>query len=341
MVVVVILVVALIVVVVCGLAAWALRRRGGDDVHSVDGYRSTLHTLEELGKPLPSARARRGGSDQGNPDPTTAGSSVPSSDPLPASHAFRPGSTVRIQREHEPIEDASGDVSAAGLIAGSNPSPDRAGAAPAPLVFSDGSLSQPETIASRSSRHGDRAMSAMNHRPRHWGAPVAAVIVVLLLVGALLVLGSHHHAPRHADGASTSTSLSHTKENSGAHHGGTKHTSTTVTSPPTTVPAQFTPSPGATANDATYVAPAGNVSLVVSVASGACWVEVHDVATGHTLLAMTIESGAQQTITTTGATTILLGAPSEVTVTLNGKPVVLPTGAQSPLTLTFQPDATA
>ncbi len=48
MVAVVILVVALIVVVVCGLAAWAVHRRGSDDVHSVDGYRSTLHTLEEI-----------------------------------------------------------------------------------------------------------------------------------------------------------------------------------------------------------------------------------------------------------------------------------------------------
>ncbi len=184
-------------------------------------------------------------------------------------------------------------------------------------------------------------MSAMNHRPRHWGAPVAAVVVVLVLVGALLVIGSHHHAPRHAGAASTSTSPSHTNVSSGTHQGGTNHTSTTVTSPPTTVPAQFTPAPGATANDATYVAPAANVALVVSVASGACWVDAHDVATGQTLLATTIESGGQQTISTTGATTILLGAPTEVTITLNGKPVVLPAGAQSPLTLTFQPKATA
>src|SRR5271165_7117566 len=43
------------VVVLAVVAIWGLRRRGGDDVHSVEGYRHTLDTLQGIRSKTPTS----------------------------------------------------------------------------------------------------------------------------------------------------------------------------------------------------------------------------------------------------------------------------------------------
>jgi hypothetical protein len=46
-------------------------------------------------------------------------------------------------------------------------------------------------------------------------------------------------------------------------------------------------------------------------------------------------SGQSQSVPATGSLILRLGAPEDVSVTLNGSPVVLPTGYQSPFDMRF------
>jgi len=51
----VIVVVIVVVLVVAAGVAWLVRRNGGDDTHSVDGYRNTLDTLQGIRSRTPSS----------------------------------------------------------------------------------------------------------------------------------------------------------------------------------------------------------------------------------------------------------------------------------------------
>jgi hypothetical protein len=53
----------------------------------------------------------------------------------------------------------------------------------------------------------------------------------------------------------------------------------------------------------------------------------------------TLYAGQSHTITASGPLTVLAGAPSAFTATVNGTPVSLPAGYQAPFTLTFQTPA--
>jgi hypothetical protein len=57
--------------------------------------------------------------------------------------------------------------------------------------------------------------------------------------------------------------------------------------------------------------------------------------TGKVLWTGTMEAGESQQIPATGSLLVRLGA-NDVTVSLNGEPVTLPAGHQSPFDLTFQ-----
>jgi len=54
-----------------------------------------------------------------------------------------------------------------------------------------------------------------------------------------------------------------------------------------------------------------------------------------------LAAGQQQTIPATGLVSVEIGAPSSFTATVNGSPVTLPSGYQTPLTLHFTPPASA
>src|SRR5580704_13662203 len=101
----VVIVIVVVLALVVGVA-WLVRRRGGDEAHSVEGYRSTLETLGGM-------RAQSG--------------------------------SVRVLGKSEETGDPSRP-----------PTRDR------DLVFED----PPPPIPALGQRGQDRAMSAMNHRPR-------------------------------------------------------------------------------------------------------------------------------------------------------------------------------
>jgi hypothetical protein len=79
----------------------------------------------------------------------------------------------------------------------------------------------------------------------------------------------------------------------------------------------------------------------VNATSGDCWVQVQTTANGTTLYAQTVPAGQVANVPVSGASTLELGSPSSVSVTLDDEPVVLPNGFQSPLELTFQPAGSA
>lgn len=169
----------------------------------------------------------------------------------------------------------------------------------------------------------DRAIGFMNHRPRRLLAPGLAVVAVLGLVVVLLVFGSHRATPRHHAAATTSRTT-------------TPHPSTTTTAPPPAVSAPQVTSP----SDATYAVASSHFTLVVSATSSECWISVTG-PTGASVFSGVLAAGQQQTIPATGLVSVEIGAPSSFTATVNGSPVTLPSGYQTPLTLHFTPPASA
>ena len=171
----------------------------------------------------------------------------------------------------------------------------------------------------------DPAIGSMNHRPRRLLAPGLAVLAVLVLVVILLVFGSHRAAPRRHTAATTSRTT-------------TPHATTTTT---TTAPSPAVSAPQVTsASDATYAVASSNFTLVLSATSSECWISVTG-PTGASVFSGVLASGQQQTIPATGLVSVEIGAPSSFTATVNGAPVTLPSGYQTPLTLHFTPPASA
>ena len=71
-------------------------------------------------------------------------------------------------------------------------------------------------------------------------------------------------------------------------------------------------------------------------ASGPCWVMATDAAKGTVVWTGTLSAGGQHAIPATAALTVQLGS-SNVAVTLDGKPVQLPSGYRIPFNMTFRP----
>ncbi len=70
-------------------------------------------------------------------------------------------------------------------------------------------------------------------------------------------------------------------------------------------------------------------------ATGLCWVDATAASTGNVVWTGTLQTGQSQSIPATGSLIVRLGAANDVTVTMNGEPVVLPSGFQSPFNMSF------
>src|ERR1700722_7772269 len=231
---VVVVVIVVVLALVAGVA-WLVRRRGGDETHSVEGYRSTLDTLGGM-------RART--------------------------------STVRVLGQSEDASD-----------------PPRPPARS--LVFEDPTPTP--TPPSLGRRGQDRAMSAMNHRPRRLGAPilVAAVVIALLVVVVVIGARAQHH---HPNATGTTTTAVHGKTTTTGHSGTTTTTAPKATT--TTVPTSFVATTS-TPTSATYVPPAPSYTLTLTATTGACWVTVKS-STGSTVFSQTLASGQTQSVPLAG-----------------------------------------
>ncbi len=335
--------VAVVFLVVLGLVVIRYRRQA-DDVHSVDGYRHTLETLQGIRSQRPSGfrvmdqpPGDQPPGDQplvGQPlDGPLHGESLAGRRPDPSAHPLPelpewpelPGHRVRM----EPSEAAR--------TAG--PRRPLASSRSGPIVFEDASLGG--TAVPHGERRGSqtqsRAITAMNHRPRRLAGPVLAGLAVIVLVAVLFLLGSrviHHHHTTSATRTTTAQGAAGSHRSPGAHHPATSPT-TTPTVPPTFAPAN------ATATTATYSPPSATYTLNLNASRGPCWVLVQSVSSGQTLFTGTIPQGSQQAVPGTGAVTLEIGAPTALDVTLGSTPVTLPSGYQTPFTMTFQPPAGA
>jgi hypothetical protein len=297
--------VILVVVAVAVLAATAFtRRRSHDDVHSVDGYHRQLHTLEHISvHPL---QADRDGATSSKP-------AIPES-------AVRLAGSPNVR-----VTDAP-PVSVPPVAPPAVPDPstpvafDDATPAPAPAPPSYGSIGR-----------RDRAMSAMNRRPRRLAAPAIAVAAVTLLIAVLLIAGSHPNTPNRSAGSTTAQKHTrHPTTPKRAHH------TTTTTAPP------IVSLPSATSlHSATYKVASSSFTLVLGASSGACWVDAVDVSSNTTLFEAVLSPGEQHTVTATGPVSIELGAPGAFSGTVDGAPVVLPYGYQTPFTMQLVPITTS
>jgi hypothetical protein len=170
-------------------------------------------------------------------------------------------------------------------------------------------------------RRTQRSLHVMNRAPRRIGGVVAVAALVLAAVGALVYVGvrSDHRKP----GTSVTTTT------------GGNHHATTTTTTSTTLPARYTPV-SSTTGSATYAPVTASYTLLVGATTGDCWVSVTE-ANGTTVLSQTLTPGTSRTFSMSGKTTIVIGAPSVVKVTIDDVPAVLPPGAQAPYTMVLAP----
>ncbi len=301
-------IVAAVVVAVIGVALLT-RRVAHDDVHSVEGYHRSLHTLETINA-HPTISVGDAISDQG------ARSAYPES-------AVRVASPSAVRATGPP-----------GSMAPVPPVPipplaDR----DTPMTFDDEAHPHPQPPPPPAP-HRDKAMISINHRPRRLAGPATAVAVVLVLIVVLLLTGSHSVPP----------SRTHSTDKSSGHNSSTaatppekKATTTTSTLPPPTVSSPQ----AATAQSATYDVAASTYTVTFTTTSGACWVDATSTATGATLFSGTLAAGMQHSFSATGPVTVIVGAPTVLKATVDGEAVVLPAGFQTPFTISFVTAAAA
>jgi hypothetical protein len=289
-------------VVVIALTVTLLTRRvAHDDVHSVEGYHRSLHTLEII-----------------KAHPALPGEVVESS---PAVKPAYPESAVRLagtssvgvsSRPPSPVP----------------PVPLPSGVAPdVPLTFEEaGPPSVP--IAPPGSGRRDKAMVSINHRPRRLAAPAMALAAVSALIVVLLVTGSHSVAPPHHH----KTGSPKGRSNSSPPEPPPKHP---ATSAPTTQPPAVSSPQQSTTRNATYDVPSSDFTLELAATSGACWVDVTNSTSGTTYFEGVLQPGQQHAFDTGSPLTVVIGAPTVFGASVNGTAVVLPPGFQTPFTMNF------
>jgi Domain of unknown function (DUF4115) len=309
----------LLVVVAVAVLAGVLftRRRSHDDVHSVEGYHRQIHTLETMsGHPA-----------HPDGDPGSAGAPRPE---YPESAVRLAGtSTVRVTGGSPPPVPPvpPPPVAAAGEpLAFDEDEEVPPSALPAPAV-----PKAPSELASRrQAGRRDRAMTAMNRRPRRLAAPAVAVGGVVVLIVVLLVVGAHTVVPASHRGSDKTSGHTTTSIQSHRSHRQRKRRQTTTT---TTAAPTVSQALSGSAGSATYDVSRGTFALDISATSGECWVEVTSTTSGATLFSGVLDPGSQHTVNATGPLTVLVGAPSAFAASVDGSVVTLPQGAQSPFTM--------
>lgn len=163
----------------------------------------------------------------------------------------------------------------------------------------------------------DRSLLVMDRPARHLALPLAALVLVLAAGGASAYLIERSHHVKHPPKESTS-SHSHARAPTA-----------------TTLPPRYS-ALSSTSSSATYAPATATYSLSVGATTSDCWMSVMS-ASGTTVLAQTFAAGASTSLSLTGHSTIVIGAPGAAELSIGGVPVVLPTGAGGPFTVTLSP----
>jgi len=294
-----------IIVIIVGLLL--LRRRGRDEIHSIDNYRHALDTLQEM-------RGPTGTSIRILSDDEVRELRKPT--PMPV---IRSDATTTVPPRIPPPAESTD-----GMVFDELASPGPPGTPGAPLGQGGG---EPEDIDHHRGLHHHEdphwAIGRMdNRRPvqnREIKAALGALVVLVVLVIAGIAIGRSDKGNHHQ--ATTTT----------------HHVTTTTKAPATTTtlaPSAFAPEPGATASAATYQVPGASYTVTVTPTSGACWTIATD-GSNSQIFAGTIAAGSPQQIKGASGMSISLGAPAGVSVKVNGIPVTFPTSYAAPLVLTF------
>ena len=290
------------VILAGAVIGWLFGRRRADLRAPVQHYRHVLDTLSQLPQKEPGANS--------------ATLNAPGETRLSTPEVSNP--EVSTRSDGRRVIARSGDVPARKL--------------PVFADAEDGRLEDPVFLpAPKPVRRAQRGLRRPSHDERRASAPRRIGVAVLsgVLVGGLLAgglyLGRRELTGTKA-GRNTTTALPNTSG-----------TDTTTPLPTTTVPV---PSTVATnPSEATYAAPTGSYTVVVTITADDCWVQVTDGAGGAVQWSGTLTSGQQQSFPANGPLDVELGAASEASVALNGQVISFPSGFQSPLTLSFVPAA--
>jgi RodZ C-terminal domain len=298
-------------------AAW---RRDADERHSMRDYHQALETLRHVSDRT--SDRRPGPSPERIPDPIPE--RRPKGHRQRSQERSRRRSPDRSRRRTSSAPTPSyvavrgprsrpDDAERRARLAFEEHGPEASPAVPSPAV---------SEIASRRGVYSKPAQAEGTAPRQNRTLFVAASVVVVaaVIASALLVAGprSSHKPPRSAAAASHSATAS-----------GRRAASSTTTAPPQLQPAT------STSATAAYAAPASAYMVQLS-ASGPCWVLASETATGQVLWMGLLDPGQTKQIPATGSLFLRLGAAYDVTVSLDGEPVILPAGHQSPFDVTFQ-----
>jgi len=322
--------VAGVVVLIGAMAARVLWRRDAGERHSVQEHQHTLETLRHMADRRQDAERKVGPRRRPRsaaPGPVTPADPAASADPArfadPAASAGPAGPTGRRATGAAPTKGARRRGRPVGRASSAKIETSRREA----LVFVDDALAGPAASAARGPLTNGRPPSMLTAgrfepgvRPR---PPLVVVVAVVVLAAVALGVALTWSSPP-ARRATTTTAAGRRPVTAGS--GGRA----------SALPAGTTLTPAVeTADTATYRAPPAPYTVVLD-ASGSCWVLATDTATGTVLWTGTMAGGQSRSLSASGDLAVRLGAASDVRVSMDGTPVQLPSGFQSPFTMTFQ-----
>ncbi len=193
-------------------------------------------------------------------------------------------------------------------------------------VFSDSTPSSREVVGSHL-RHNDEWFLSRSANRSTSSTIMRRLAVVVLIAAVAAVLVTYYvdrHTPKGpAGGTTTTTNL-------------VGRTTTTVP----TLPSSFTTT-STSGDEAFYRVPASRYQVEVTGSHGPTWT-VYDMGPTSTLEWQgTVANGSTKSLTMVGDSRITLGSPSSASVSVDGRPVVLPAALSSPQVLVFDaPSAT-
>ena len=324
------------------IVAWVTWRRAADERQSVLHHQHALETLRHVAdrgapppSPVGSERARRSRGPAA-PDPVRPkASAAPSRGGGPQASASRAGVQTPVASAVPAGARAPGSAPSSSALRRRRAS--KAGGPTAVFVDDGGPLAAegngahrvvaaPPGHAGGAWSDDGRAPVIRRRRLLLAGAAVAVALVVVLVV----TLTSGGGAPSRVHAPHATATIGH-GASTGARGGAPRRRQTT---PAPTTAALLAPTT-ASAHRATYSVQTSNYTVAIG-ASGLCWVMATNAATGAVVWTGTLGAGVSRSVAATGNLDLRLGAASAVAVTVDGTPVQLPAGFQSPLDLVFE-----
>ncbi|HUY64977.1 MAG TPA: RodZ domain-containing protein [Acidimicrobiales bacterium] len=338
------MVVMIVVLVVCALAlgaavaAGAARRHRAGERHSVRDYQQTIDTLRHLGdrrmgqRPASTRPAEPPVRRPVTPSTVLAASAGPKTvsarvaPPHPGGTAFD-HTELHMSDVTELTADPTTQQSPGDIDRGGQPGSGVAAPSAAVRELASGRVLFAARPARSATAFGHERPMRGPTRSRHGAALSTTSRPSVVLVAAAVI----------ALGAVVAVAVA-----AGSGHGaGTTAQSRTRPTAPATRPASSGSAPSeltavsSSAASATYQV-AGSPVTVEVMASGPCWIDATDVVSGKVLWTGTMVAGQSQSLTATTGLVVRMGAVTNISMSVAGRPVRLPAGSHSPFDARFQ-----